>query len=363
MKFSLPNKSLATLLLGLTVYAFSNWYWGFNGLYGQDAHEYLRYSRALQEFLLEGVPPGDFFWPLLYPLLGAVGGCLLGDALIPLQLVSLFAFVGTGSFLVRWLKAEYLSKETAVTILVVATFCLTPFVLRASLLIMSDALAMFAVVGCYFAYAKYVHLGGKRWLILAALLAGCALMTRYVSFLLLLGPALHLLVVVYKRRDWPTLFAAFAVLLLPCLPHFFLRGDELFGFLNHNYLGQWSVLHWWQRVFIRQDGQQTFLLPNIIYAFSNLFHPGYGWWMIVVVLFLKRRDLQAGIRPVLLASLLIYSGYIAGIATQNLRFLLLTFPLWFYLLFPTILRAWQWSEKYLHQWHYGLLIPLLVIQL
>ena len=33
----------------------------FDGLYGQDAYEYLRYSKEIHTFLLTGSNPGDYF--------------------------------------------------------------------------------------------------------------------------------------------------------------------------------------------------------------------------------------------------------------------------------------------------------------
>lgn len=44
----------------------------FDGLYGQDSYEYLRYTKALHFYFKTGIPPGDYFWPLFYPIIGSI---------------------------------------------------------------------------------------------------------------------------------------------------------------------------------------------------------------------------------------------------------------------------------------------------
>ena len=71
---------------------------GFNGLYGQDSFEYLRYSRALHHYLSAGVLPGPFHWPLFYPLSGALlsfilpgCSCLAGYKYCKLRTADIFS--------------------------------------------------------------------------------------------------------------------------------------------------------------------------------------------------------------------------------------------------------------------------------
>ena len=63
----------------------------FNGLYGQDSHEYFRFSQHLQSVLLSGTPVGEFFYPVMYPLIGAILGFVLPDV-AALQGISLASF-------------------------------------------------------------------------------------------------------------------------------------------------------------------------------------------------------------------------------------------------------------------------------
>jgi hypothetical protein len=86
--------------------------------------------------------------------------------------------------------------------------------------------------------------------------------------------------------------------------------------------------------FITVDGHSTYKLPNIIYAFSNLFHPRYFYLgsILIIVLLLKKPTYNYF--RILLTSFLLYSIFLAGIPYQNTRFLLLSFPLGLILIFP-----------------------------
>lgn len=62
----------------------------FNGLYGQDSHAYYQYSLKLKA-MLQGSENdlGFFFWPKLFPFLGAFIGLTGTPVLLILQLISL----------------------------------------------------------------------------------------------------------------------------------------------------------------------------------------------------------------------------------------------------------------------------------
>src|SRR5579883_1529147 len=70
----------------------------FNGLYGQDSYEYLRYTYRLVWFVRTGNPPGDFYWPLLYPVVGAVLS-IIQKPVFALQLISMLSLVGAAFYL------------------------------------------------------------------------------------------------------------------------------------------------------------------------------------------------------------------------------------------------------------------------
>src|ERR1051325_1323462 len=109
---------------------------GYSGLYGQDAHAYLRYSDSLLDFLKYGERPGDFTWPVLYPILGAVPALALGKADLALQLLSMLALSGSLYFIYRTISL-LCSKNGA--LLFTLLFCLpSSYFLRMGVNVMSD---------------------------------------------------------------------------------------------------------------------------------------------------------------------------------------------------------------------------------
>ena len=63
----------------------------FDGLYGQDAYEYLRYTNEMYSFFANGTLLGDYFWGIGYPFFGCIFNFFVHDGAVALQLVSLAA--------------------------------------------------------------------------------------------------------------------------------------------------------------------------------------------------------------------------------------------------------------------------------
>jgi len=96
---------LAVLIFSIRIFT------GFNGLYGQDSYEYLRYADVLTEFFRNGNPPGEFFWPLAYPLFGSLLSLLIKDTILSLQLISIFSFIICFFYVIRILGIFYNRKD------------------------------------------------------------------------------------------------------------------------------------------------------------------------------------------------------------------------------------------------------------
>lgn len=75
----------------------------FNGLYGQDSHEYLRYTCRLLDFWTSGSNPGDYFWPMNYPFYGSFLALIIHPVVFALQLLSMLSLVFTSVYLYRLL--------------------------------------------------------------------------------------------------------------------------------------------------------------------------------------------------------------------------------------------------------------------
>jgi 4-amino-4-deoxy-L-arabinose transferase-like glycosyltransferase len=337
----------------------------FNGLYGQDAYEYLRYADALVDWMKKGNPPGDYFWPVNYPFFGALGGYLTGNTLACLQFISVFSLTAA-AFVVYRVLGDFRERNSDKNILFLYCFCcclMAPFLLRSAMLVMSDSVAILGVVCFYYGYFRYERTKKAKWLLLLSAAAGAAVMTRYALAIFLVLPALHLLVLVFKNRHWYLLFPAIVLAALFLIPHGWIRYEEPFAFLGHNYLGEWSWQHWFQRVFNRQDGQVAYRLPNLLYAFSYVYHPGFFLLGAVILPFVKWSDWKPMVQRITLFSVLLYTFFIAGIGFQNQRFLLPLLPLVLILFYPAFLRSWHWLQTKIRLQRKWFFVGLVSLQL
>ena len=150
---------------------------GFDGLYGQDSYEYLRYTNAIQEYITTGTHPGNYFWPVLYPTSGSLLGFVFGTALA-LQLISCLSFSIACVYILKTIRLLYPTAQFRFFyVLIFAIFC--PFLLKMGIIVMSDALTLvFVVLAFYFFFKSYYK---NTSLAPIFIFATCALMTRYAS--------------------------------------------------------------------------------------------------------------------------------------------------------------------------------------
>ncbi|MEL7424938.1 MAG: hypothetical protein AAFN81_18270 [Bacteroidota bacterium] len=319
------------------------WQWSFAGLYGQDAHEYLRYTKSLQAWLGGGGHPGEFFWPLSYPIFGALLSSLSPFSTAnSLQVISLLAHLSASLLLIRLLRAQ--QARTGFYWVILAYF-LSPYALRSGFLVMSDALSVLGVVGCYFFYLKPRGAGAQLRLIGLFCSAALAISTRYVAFLLVAGPVLHQFVFMLQRKNWQALLISIFTSLVLCLPHFILRWEQPFGFLQHQFMGNWSFSNSWQNQFTSPTGQFQYRFPNLVYSFFHWFHPAFLLLGLVFLPLVRYWWPKTMPQRVLLLSLIGYSIFLAGIPFQNQRFLLPALPLVVILLYPAVEKLVSYRNR------------------
>jgi hypothetical protein len=128
---------------------------GFNGLYGQDAHEYLRYSKALHEFFVSGKNPGDYFWSIIYPLLGAGLSFILPE-IFSMQIISIISLIISCILLEKILILLYQEQRILVRIYVLLFFFFSPYILRASIVAMSDMLSLVFILAAFYFFYKHL---------------------------------------------------------------------------------------------------------------------------------------------------------------------------------------------------------------
>ncbi len=319
-------KKILLLLFPLFVLAIVRFAFDFNGLYGQDAFEYLRYAGRLREFLANGTPPGDYFWPVGYPFYGATLSFLTGDVSFALQLVSALGLAGTAWFAVKMLELLFPGKKGIHLYVFLFLLC-SPFLLRSAVLCMSDCACAFFVTAFFYYTFRFRKDGKGIHLVLLFFLAANAMMFRYASAVLLVIPALSLVKFALKRNYLLFLLAGCACFALALLPHFLVRADRAVEFLGNQWLERWSVMNYFRTDFETADGVQQYTLPNIAYALGGIFHPGNFAFGLITLFFLFRRGGWKREERILLGSALLYVLFLAGIPYQNYRFFLLALPL------------------------------------
>lgn len=307
---------------------------GFDGLYGQDAHEYLRYATALRNWLTTGADPGFSRWPPAFPL---------SAALLSLGGISVAAATQTVSFL-AWLAAfwfgaaavERLHGGRNATAYWALFFALSPFLMRVALSSMSDMLAI-AWECAFLAFAlRWLGERRARHMALAALCLACGAATRFSVPLVLGLPALGLLAEMFRRRDGRALAAAALGGLGPAA--LAIRASSLEALALSN-AEEWSAANMLARSFhTASAGSQAWALPNIAASFVPLIHPGFCVAGLLLLAGARRQDFEAPATRALALGWLTFALFLAGLALQNDRHRLAAFPLVMMVLFPSFER-------------------------
>lgn len=307
---------------------------GFNGLYGQDSYEYLRFSQRFTEFFTSGKPPGDYFWPVNFPMLGAVLSLVIKDNIFALQLISMLSFVLTIFYTFQLIRLFYPNSDNEVYLYLFIFAVLSPFLFQSAFLVMSDMLAVFLTTAAIFHIIRYRHEFSRIDFFLAIFFAASAVMTRYADAVVLLFPGILLAISFYKKFRIIDLLMALLILILCLSPQLLIKGNNAGEFLGQKWLGFWSVKNWFLLEFRTIDGHQKYRFLNIIYSWSNFFYPGFFFAGVFLVFFINRKIFQNITFWGIILTIAIYALFISGFPTQNMRFLLQTFPLLILLMFP-----------------------------
>ncbi len=310
---------------------------GFDGLYGQDAYEYLKYTKALSSFMNHEVLPRDFFWPVYYPLLGAILNYIIPNTGVALQLLSVLSMGVSAVYTYKIISLTYTDKDNTF-VYVLIFFLLSPVVFRMGLLVMSDMLATALIILCIYHAIYYVKNQHIKNLYFTFVFGVIAVMTRYASFVVLLPLALYILYwFIFKIKNLRHSIFFVIIFLILISPHILIKSQNLVSFIDHNALTNWSVLNFFKNSFLTDQGYNSYKSPNLIYAFSNLFHPRYLIAGSILLLIFLTKKIYKNTHPILSVCVVFYALFVAGIDTQNSRFLLLSFPIILIILFPVLL--------------------------
>ena len=333
----------------------------FNGLYGQDAHEYLRQSLLILG-RLQGLPaspaaPGDAEIAGGYPLFAALLQYLGIQAILALQLVNWLAAAAS-----LWLFERILNLLSPGTtarsrwVFAVGGLGLAPYFLRAAQTTMSDMLGLLFGLAALFFVLRLVEQERSRSDIWGfAVFAAMAITTRYALAALLFLPALALVLELRRTRRFNQILAAGALGLLACLPFWWLKSGAPASPLAHSLLSDWSLFNLFKKTFTQASGAISYSLPNLIYLLFPLLHPGFCLSMPALYFLAKKTDIRLYSKRLLLLSLIFYLLFLGGLPHQNLRYLLPAFAILALLFFPAWDRFFAYGFYFFKRLTYSLL--------
>jgi len=343
----IQNSKYILLVFPIGVFLFFYYGLNFDGLYGQDAYEYLRYSNALKNFIITGENPGDYFWPIFYPLFGALTSFIFQNIGFSLMLISTVS-VSISAYCLYKILTLLFKNTKYPTLYVFVFFMLSPIVFKSGLLVMSDLLALCFIVLSAYHYLKFSQKKQVKYYYFIAVFSFLAFMTRYASAAILIPFVISASLLFFKQKNILKHIVFITLIIgLLSLPHILIRIHHSTDFLAHQWLKSWSFNNFLKYSFTTVDGTSNYFLPNIIYAFSNIFHPRFLFvGVIFIPLFLLKR-IHFNHSIVFITSFILYAFFLAGIPFQNSRFLLLSFPIGLILLYPVFnyLSELKWVKK------------------
>lgn len=340
----------------------------FNGLYGQDAHEYLRQSNVIFDrwqglsIPLPGLGDAEFAGG--YPLAGAAMRLLLGNSIWAMQVVSWLAGA-FGLLIFERLLALLAPGVRTESRWVFAGLGLVfaPMFFRAGLTSMSDAMGLALALAAFFFGLRTFENGRTIDILAAAVFGAGAISTRFALAALLLPLALAIGYQWLTSKKWFALAAALGAFSLAMLPHFWLKAGGAENPLMHSMLQHWSVGNFFQRTFSNENGLVHYTLPNILFLGFPFAHPAFCLGLPGLFFLFKKTDLVLPAKRILLVSVLVYLMLLGGIPHQNLRHLLPAYTLVLLLLFPAWDRFYCYGFLFFRRLTTWLLVGALSLQL
>ncbi len=296
----------------------------FDGAYGQDAYEYLRYSQVLKNNVLTGGELEAFNWPMGYPLMIAIFS-LVFDELASGQLVSLLFYGGTLVVSWKFIRLLYPAATTNTVGLYILTFlAFSPYFLRFGLSSMSEAMCSFFVTASFYSYYRFHKNQGSIALLTGLYCMIGALLTRNAALIMVLIPGIAAVYHLIRNRNFGMLALSMPGVAVVALSIFAVPTAQLAGD-GVEYSDILNPMNWFNLTAEGSHGIVHKSVPNLFYSFFAFFHPAYffaGTFFLTIAL-LKRFPIQ----KVMVASIVLYSLFIGTIYFQNKRFLVIEIPL------------------------------------
>lgn len=339
---------------------------GFNGLYGQDAHEYLRLSQAYfgrlcgQAYTPEGLGDSEFAGG--YPLAGAL---LQGVGIPPTMALQMVSALSAGAAL--WLFERLLrllspGSSARSKLLYMLLLAFSPAWVRAGMTVMSDALGLALGLAAIWQGLRALERYPPSTAVWAAGLGGLALTTRFAWAALLLPLGVAVAGFLFQKKKWGWLAAAAATAGAAMILHGWIKSGVTLSPLQHSMFADWSLRHFFQSDFTNANGAMHYTLPNGLYLLFPLAHPAFCLLLPGLFFFSKRTDAHLFSKKLLLVCLASYLLLLGGLPHQNVRFLLPAYVVVLLLLFPAWDRMVSYGLYFFKRLTWGILIVLTLVQ-
>ncbi|HMU76656.1 MAG: EpsG family protein [Bacteroidia bacterium] len=328
--YSVSKQFYIILILIASIIFFITGFLRFDGLYGQDAYSYLLQCKNLfsENYRLN-------FYPPVYAFSGWLLHFIFHDFAISLQLVSLISVIVT-TILIRKIILIQSRNEQHAFVFSIVFFLLSPFILRSSVIVMSDALAMMFCTVCLYFQLKQK----ESSVFFVCLFFLLAILTRYAAAPLLLPVLFYSLLRALRRKQFVYLLGGIGIIIVGFgLNALFWSNAS--GSVNHQWLHLWKFVNIFRSSFNTPDGIQDYLLPNILYVFKLFVYPGFIPLFLFLLFFIQKNELFNRKMILPTSSLLLYFIFLCGIPFQNDRFLLIAFPFASIIMFPSFSRLME----------------------
>lgn len=348
--------TLAIFLLALVIIIVFD----FNGLYGQDTHEYFRMSQVIADYLLGKGEMEGFYWTIMYPLLGALLQILTGESPYVLQAISLLSHLGSVIILLKYTGRNYSEKSAILFIVIGYAFC--PVMLKDGFLVMSESLTVFFLCGSIYYYNRYKKTSKLNSLIYWFFFVAFALFTRYPVFILLIPQGISVFVKIVKTGKHHYLAIGLTIIVLISLPEMLISvtSPEGGGLFDNYFLQNWSILNLFRSSFLTADGTQVYTLLNLFFVSKLFWYPVFFSPFLLLLFWSKAKNFFRSEQLVLTSSVILYLVFAAGFPFQNIRILVLAFPFLIILGINPFVSWYKWMKSAGHEviCNYGLLLVL-----
>ncbi|MFZ4796083.1 MAG: ArnT family glycosyltransferase [Bacteroidia bacterium] len=310
----------------------------FDGLYGQDAYEYLRYTNEMYSFFVKGTLLGDYFWGLGYPFFGCLFNFLIQNTTMALQLVSIVAALVTWIYIDKIIELIY--DENPNYLVSFLFFMLSPIVIIHGFVVMSDMLATCLTIMAIYYLLHFYKFSKTSNYILGFFLSMLAIQTRYASIVVLLLFIAITFIKIIKSKNYKLLLYSAVIVVIISTPHILLRSTTVLGFTKHQFLTSWNFMNIFRSSFSTVEGESHNKFINLVYVFYSFFHPQFlAFGLIVILIAIKNKfKIFTGnkFQNMMLGTIIIYALFLGGISFQNKRFLVLSFPLVILFCYPVL---------------------------